>query len=159
MRLWDLTIYAKEKYHIAEQSGFTIVLASDLPAAQTEYHASTIPFSKPESSLQPATMPEKIRKIIKLPVRRQFVPPKMPEFLCAGKIHGGLRRRCSVERRISSIFYNLSRFERKAAPRLFYVEDEGLKRRLWTDRYISCVPVSLRTFKRHRRIFAWGHPS
>lgn len=66
MRLWDLTIYAKEKYHIAEQSGFTIVLASDLPAAQTEYHASTIPFSKPESSLQPATMPEKIRKIIKL---------------------------------------------------------------------------------------------
>ncbi|MGI5111451.1 TerB N-terminal domain-containing protein [Treponema putidum] len=66
MRLRDLTIYAKEKHHIAEQSGFTIVLASDLPAAQAEYHASAIPFSKPASSLQPAQIPEKIRKMIKL---------------------------------------------------------------------------------------------
>ena len=62
MRLRDLTIYAKEKYHIVEQSGFTIVLASDLPAAQEEYHASAIPFSKAASSLQPASIPEKSAK-------------------------------------------------------------------------------------------------
>ena len=66
MRLRDLTIYAKEKYHIAEQRGFTIVLASDLPAAQTEYHVSAIPFSKAVSSLQPASIPEKVRETIKL---------------------------------------------------------------------------------------------
>ncbi|MBC6719783.1 hypothetical protein [Treponema sp. Marseille-Q4130] len=65
MRLRDLTIYAKEKYHIVEQRGFTIVLASDLPAAQAEYHASTIPFSK-ASSLQPSSMPKKICKKMKL---------------------------------------------------------------------------------------------
>ena len=65
MGLRDLTIYAKEKYHIVEQRGFTIVLASDLPAAQAEYHASAIPFSK-ASSLQPSSMPKKIRKMMKL---------------------------------------------------------------------------------------------